>query len=96
MQWRHYGDLEDCEEGLGEVELQYPPGTGAPRGGDALLQQGIAPNPWAKPAVYNITAVAGGVPPADIKAYRPPEIEEGVQHDDSGPVRDCPVKTPLL
>jgi hypothetical protein len=93
-QGKQYRDLESCEEGLGcEVELQNNPETPEGGGGTAGGGPGVGPPRAKAPSVYQLAAVAGGLPPADIKAYRPPDFE-AVELE--GASKEGPVKTPLL
>jgi hypothetical protein len=84
-QGRRYTDLESCEEGLGQVEMQHAdlaPSLGEEGGDRGPLLGGLGPP--AKPPVYHLHAKAGGLLPADIKAYRPPVLDDVTDGDASG------------
>ena len=75
-QGRRYTDLESCEVGLGQVEMQqaeFGPMAGAKGGEQGMLLGGA--DPPAKKPVFHLHATAGGLLPADIKAYRPPVLD---------------------
>lgn len=74
--------MEGGEEGLGQVEMQQAE-AGPLLGGYQVGPQLGALDPpvgaWdrpAKPPVFQLHAVAGGLLPADIKAYRPPVLDD--------------------
>ncbi len=62
--------------GLGQVEMQQA--EFGPMGGTGGGEQGPllgGTDPPAKKPVFHLHATAGALPPADIKAYRPPILD---------------------